>query len=80
MGRAVDRPRQRYVGRDLRPRLYALLGRANPAPPRILNERIVALHAAVLGNLASVGAAQGVPVIAVTLRAGPISAVKAVTL
>jgi len=52
------------LGRDLRPRLYSLLGRANPAPPRILNERIIALHAAVLGNLARVGAGQGVPVIA----------------
>jgi len=52
------------LGRDLRPHLYALLRQRMPAPPRVLNERIIALHAAVLGNLARVGAGQGAPLIA----------------
>src|SRR5215472_7401446 len=43
------------LGRDLRPRLYAVLRQPSPVAPRILNDRILALHAEVLGALASYG-------------------------
>jgi len=52
------------LGRDLRPRLYAVLRQPPHVARRILNDRIVALHAEALGSLASAGAERGVLVIA----------------
>jgi hypothetical protein len=52
------------LGRDLRPRAYAAVRRRQPAPPRILNHRLVTLHAELLGSLASYAVQHRVSVIA----------------
>jgi hypothetical protein len=52
------------LGRNLRPYWYAASHQREPAPPRIVNERVIALHAASLGLLARYGRQAGIPVIA----------------
>jgi lysophospholipase L1-like esterase len=52
------------VSRDLRPLWYRLLHQPDPPPPRVANDRVVAMHAQAMGLLARYGAERGIPVIA----------------
>lgn len=50
--------------RDLRPKWYQLTRQTQPSPPRIANDRVVAMHAAAMGLIARYGAERHVVVVA----------------